>query len=82
MTEQFFPYGGDEICDDVALILNALGKRCAGCGRVTRNEFLRDDKCPVCLGTASQVRGLRDFGTNGGVWCDVSSGPCSCGAFH
>ncbi|MFZ2151714.1 MAG: hypothetical protein WAV09_01245 [Minisyncoccia bacterium] len=84
MAEQeFWPYGGNEYADDAALVLNALAKRCIACERVTRNEFLQDDdKCPVCRGTASQVRGLRDFGTNGGVRCDVSSGPCSCGAFH
>ncbi len=23
-----------------------------------------------------------NFGTNGGVRCDVSSGPCACGAWH
>ena len=82
MTEPFFPYGGDEIGDNVALILNALGRQCAECRRVTRNEFLQDGRCPVCRGTESQERGLRDFGTNGGVRCDVSSGPCSCGSFH
>lgn len=81
MAEQeFWPYGANEYADDAALILNALAKRCITCDRVTRNEFLQDDKCPVCRGTWE--RGLRDFGTNGGVRCDVSSGLCSCGAFH
>lgn len=83
MTQEvFFPYGGDEIMDGIALVLNGLGKRCAGCNRITRNEFLQDSKCPVCRGTESQERGLQDFGTNGGVRCNVSSGPCSCGAWH
>lgn len=42
------PYGGDEFCDDTCLLLNGLGKRCDGCHRVTRNNFLENGMCPDC----------------------------------
>ena len=82
-SSEFWPYGGQgEDLDDVALLLNGLGKRCAGCNQPTKNKFLKDDKCPVCRGTTSAEPGRRDYGTNGGIRCDVASGPCSCGAWH
>ena len=76
-----FRWGGDEFMDDVTLILNNLGKRCASCNNVTKNHFLNEDKCPDCSGTTPLGR-KEFFGTNGGVQCDRSSGPCSCGAWH
>lgn len=79
---KFWPYGGDDTIDDVALLLNGLGKRCAGCDKPTRNKYLKNGKCPVCRGTTKQEPGMRDYGTNGGARCDTSSGPCSCGAWH
>jgi hypothetical protein len=49
------PWGADEYLDDVALLLNALGARCAGCGRVTKNQHLREELgkkyCPGCKAT-------------------------------
>jgi len=81
--DKFWPYGGQgEDLDDVALLLNDLAKRCAGCNKPTKNMYLKDDKCPVCRGTATQEPGRPDYGTNGGRQCDVISGPCSCGAWH
>jgi hypothetical protein len=82
VTQEFFPYGGDGTMDDVALLLNGLGKRCAGCGKTTKNRYLVEGRCPNCTGTASRVDGQRDYGTNGGVRCDTNSGPCACGAWH
>lgn len=42
------PWGGDELLDDTALLLGGLGKRCTGCKRITRNQFLENDLCPDC----------------------------------
>ena len=46
------PWGGDELMDDFALMLNGLAKRCGGCQRVIRNKYLKtvaDSKlCPDC----------------------------------
>ncbi len=42
------PWGGDELLDDTALLIGQLGKRCAGCKRVTRNQFLENKLCPDC----------------------------------
>ena len=42
------PYGGDETVDDIALLLNDLGKRCGDCKRVIRKRFLQDGQCPDC----------------------------------
>ena len=46
-------WGGDELMDDVALLLNDLAKRCAQCERVIRNKYLREHNgqkfCPDCL---------------------------------
>jgi hypothetical protein len=41
-------WGGNELMDDVALVLNGLGARCQTCTRVTRNQHLQDGKCPDC----------------------------------
>jgi hypothetical protein len=83
MTEVFFPYGGQgEDLDDFALLLNDMAKRCAKCKRPTKNQYLKDGKCPICRNVTVQEPGRRDHGTNGGRRCDTSSGPCSCGAFH
>lgn len=83
MSGDFFPYGRQgQAMDDVALILNGLAKRCSGCKKVTRNEFLKDEKCPICRNTTAQEPGRYDYGTNAGVRCDTGSGPCSCGAWH
>jgi hypothetical protein len=36
-----------------------------------------------CFDTAlMEAHSKLNMGTNGGVNCDVTSGPCSCGAFH
>jgi len=44
------PWGGDELMDDIALLLNGMASRCATCNRVIRNKFLqeKEDKlyCP------------------------------------
>ncbi|MCF7843560.1 hypothetical protein K9M47_01535 [Candidatus Gracilibacteria bacterium] len=83
MSNDFFVYGGQgQVMDDVALVLNGLAKRCAGCKNITQNKFLKDDKCPICRGATIQEPGHHDYGTNAGVRCDTRSGPCSCGAWH
>ena len=83
MSEEFFPYGGQgQNLDDVALLLNDLAKRCTECTRPTKNEYLKDGKCPICRGTTEQEPGRRDYGMNGGIRCDTDSGPCACGAWH
>jgi len=52
-----------------------------------RHDFIGLQSC--CLVDGVMVLHLMDlhseyasFGTNGGVRCDVSSGPCACGAWH
>lgn len=67
----------DEFYDDVALVLNDLGKRCTKCQRVTKNGYLEEGLCPACRGQHVQT-----FGSNAGRRCDTSEGPCSCGAWH
>ncbi len=42
------PWGGNELVDDVALLLNELGEKCAECKRVTHNQFLHNGLCPDC----------------------------------
>lgn len=83
LDTKFWPYGGQgEDLDDVALLLNGLAKRCTECDQPTKNKYLKDSKCPVCRDTTAQEPGRRNYGMNGGVRCDTSSGPCSCGAWH
>lgn len=43
-------FGGNELADDVALLLNELAKRCQICLAPTRNEYLVDNLCPDCDG--------------------------------
>lgn len=84
MTKEFFPYGASpgSPMDDVALLLGGFAKRCKGCRRATQNEWLEGGECPVCRGVAQQTKGHRYYGSNGGITCDTSSGPCNCGAWH
>lgn len=49
----YWKYGEDAYLDDVALLLNKMAKRCAGCKRVTRNQYLEDGQCPECRGVAA-----------------------------
>lgn len=46
--KQRSPWGGDEFLDDTVLLLNGLGKRCAACKQVARNQFLENGLCPGC----------------------------------
>lgn len=76
------PYGAapGSAMDDIACLLNGFAKRCKECRKPTMNKWLTGGQCPACTG--AKVEGHRDFGSNGGIHCDVSSGPCSCGAWH
>lgn len=83
MPSDFFPYGGQgQDMDDAALLLNGFAKRCSGCQNITKNTYLKEGKCPICRGTTASEPGRPDYGTNGGVRCDTTRGPCSCGAWH
>ena len=72
-------------CDDVFyMFLCALkGARC-----VDRVQALMDALKQHCLAEIKYIQSVRDEqtapkrGKNGGVACDVTSGPCSCGAWH
>jgi hypothetical protein len=42
-------WGGNELYDDVCLLLNDLAKRCKTCKAPTKNEYLdKDGNCPDC----------------------------------
>ncbi|MDP1689355.1 MAG: hypothetical protein Q8L47_04495 [bacterium] len=47
------PYGGDELMDDIALLLNDMAKRCTTCKRVVRKKYLKErnefNYCPDCI---------------------------------
>lgn len=47
------PWGGDELMDDAALLLNDMARRCVACKRVTRSTFLQEKAgqpyCPDCI---------------------------------
>ena len=49
------PWGatGDE--DDTYLLICSRGKRCSGCGRVTKNMYLEADVCPDCYREAHGI---------------------------
>ena len=60
-ARQMFPYrpaskysesvfGGNNLVDDVALLLNELAKRCEMCATTTKNRYLRNKICPDCDG--------------------------------
>jgi hypothetical protein len=44
-------YGPVEPHDDFSALLNGLARRCAGCKRVTLNQYLADGSCPECRST-------------------------------
>lgn len=59
-ARQMFPYrpdtkysesrfGGNELCDDIALLLNGSAERCKMCGAPTRKKYLNPN-CPDCDG--------------------------------
>jgi hypothetical protein len=45
-------WGGNEIMDDTALLLNGLAKRCKQCNRVAWIRYLENDLCPDCIITS------------------------------
>lgn len=49
-------FGGDQLVDDEALILNGLAVPCKMCGAATRKDYLVFETCPDCDGR-SEVNG-------------------------
>ena len=43
-------FGGDQLADDVALLLNELAQRCRMCTAPTRKKYLNEEICPDCNG--------------------------------
>ena len=43
-------FGGDNLVDDIALLLNGLAKICIMCQAPTRNKYLIKSVCPDCDG--------------------------------
>ncbi|MFH1451675.1 MAG: hypothetical protein ABIF88_00700 [archaeon] len=43
-------FGGNELYDDVCLLLNGLARRCTGCSAPTKNDYLSENYCPDCDG--------------------------------
>ena len=43
-------FGGDNLADDIALLLNNIAGRCVMCRAPTRAEYLTKDICPDCDG--------------------------------
>jgi hypothetical protein len=43
-------YGGDNLVDDMCLLLNERAKRCKMCQAPTRLQYLENDTCPDCDG--------------------------------
>ena len=43
-------FGGNNMVDDFALLLNEDAKRCGGCNAPTRNKYLINSYCPDCDG--------------------------------
>lgn len=56
-------YGGDDLYDDVCLLLNDLAKRCTTCRAAVRDKVFRqpamrgvtNGQCPDCSGVAEHV---------------------------
>lgn len=51
------PFGGNDLYDDVCLLLNGLAQRCKMCSAATKKEYLHEGVCPDCDGR-SELRGL------------------------
>ena len=43
-------WGGNNLCDDVCLVLNELALRCKMCPAPTLQQYLAHDTCPDCDG--------------------------------
>ena len=51
----YWKYGANACYDDVAIILNKMGKRCTECKRVALNKFLKNGQCPECRDGGSKT---------------------------
>lgn len=47
-------FGGNNLYDDVCLLLNGLATRCKRCKSPTKDDYLLDGLCPDCDGRAEQ----------------------------
>lgn len=43
-------FGGNNLYDDVCLLLNGLATRCKTCQAPTKNDYLNNGMCPDCDG--------------------------------
>ncbi len=50
-------FGGGNLMDDTAMLLNSTAKRCSMCEAPTKTHYLLEDKCPDCSGWA-QISGI------------------------
>ena len=55
-------FGGDNLHDDICLLLNKRATRCRMCQAPTKNEFLQQGVCPDCDGR-SEYNGIDPHST-------------------